>query len=218
MARPRTALLAEAADELIKEAMSRPGRSKSGGRAQGISLRSPDFHFSPIPRCAVLGRARALAVADLHLEKGSSFAARGQLLPPYDTATTLARLSHLIADYTPRCVVALGDSFHDGGGPARLGESDRENLRIMQRGREWIWIAGNHDPEPAEGIGGNFTIIYRGAFDFPSLAERCVRGSQRPFAPGRTNFPSGTRGQPPLLCCRQDADGDAGFRRIHRRP
>ena len=31
-----------------------------------------------------------LAVADLHLEKGSSFAARGQLLPPYDTAATLA--------------------------------------------------------------------------------------------------------------------------------
>ena len=32
-----------------------------------------------------------LAVADLHLEKGSSFAARGMLLPPYDTAATLAR-------------------------------------------------------------------------------------------------------------------------------
>jgi len=101
-----------------------------------------------------------LAVADLHLEKGSSFAARGQLLPPYDTVTTLARLSHLIADYAPRCVVALGDSFHDGGGPARLGESDRENLRIMQRGREWIWITGNHDPEPAEGIGGSFTDAF----------------------------------------------------------
>jgi hypothetical protein len=98
-----------------------------------------------------------LAVADLHLEKGSSFAARGQLLPPYDTATTLARLSHLIADYAPRCVVALGDSFHDGGGPARLGASDRESLHIMQRGREWIWIAGNHDPDPADGIGGSFT-------------------------------------------------------------
>jgi uncharacterized protein len=98
-----------------------------------------------------------LAVADLHLEKGSSFAARGQLLPPYDTATTLARLSHLITDYAPRCVVALGDSFHDGGGPARLGASDRESLHIMQRGREWIWIAGNHDPDPADGIGGSFT-------------------------------------------------------------
>ncbi len=38
-----------------------------------------------------------LAVADLHLEKGSSFAARGQLLPPYDTAATLSRLARLIA-------------------------------------------------------------------------------------------------------------------------
>ena len=35
----------------------------------------------------------ALVVADLHLEKGSSFAARGVLLPPYDTAATLARLA-----------------------------------------------------------------------------------------------------------------------------
>jgi DNA ligase-associated metallophosphoesterase len=98
-----------------------------------------------------------LAVADLHLEKGSSFAARGQLLPPYDTASTLARLSHLIADYRPRCVVALGDSFHDGSGPARLGDGDREGLRSMQRGREWIWLTGNHDPEPADGIGGTFS-------------------------------------------------------------
>jgi hypothetical protein len=97
-----------------------------------------------------------LAVADLHFEKGSSFAARGQLLPPYDTASTLARLSDLVADYTPRCVVALGDSFHDGGGPARLGDSDRGNLRGLQRGRDWIWITGNHDPEPTDGVGGVF--------------------------------------------------------------
>ena len=97
-----------------------------------------------------------LAVADLHLEKGSSFAARGVLLPPYDTATTLARLARLITHYAPRCVVALGDSFHDGSGPARLGEDDREALRMMQRGRDWIWITGNHDPEPADGIGGKF--------------------------------------------------------------
>src|ERR1041385_3891008 len=57
-----------------------------------------------------------LAVADLHLEKGSSFARRGQLLPPYDTTETLARLARLIAHYAPRTVVALGDNFHDGGG------------------------------------------------------------------------------------------------------
>ena len=97
-----------------------------------------------------------LAVADLHLEKGSSFAARGQLLPPYDTATALLRLAALIARYAPRCVVALGDSFHDGGGPARLSDGDRDSLRSMQRGRDWIWITGNHDPEPAADIGGQF--------------------------------------------------------------
>ena len=34
-----------------------------------------------------------LVVSDLHLEKGSSFAARGVLLPPYDTAATLSRLA-----------------------------------------------------------------------------------------------------------------------------
>ncbi|MGB6999738.1 MAG: ligase-associated DNA damage response endonuclease PdeM [Pseudolabrys sp.] len=127
-----------------------------------------------------------LVVADLHLEKGSSFAARGQLLPPYDTATTLARLSHLIANYAPRCVVALGDSFHDGGGPARLGDSDRESLRIMQHGREWIWITGNHDPEPADGIGGGFTDAFiAGALTFrhlPSGATGEVSGHLHPVA------------------------------------
>ena len=98
-----------------------------------------------------------LVVADLHLEKGSSFARRGQLLPPYDTTETLARLAQLIAHYAPRVVVALGDNFHDGGGPARLSASDRASLIALQRGRDWLWIAGNHDPDPAEGIGGIFT-------------------------------------------------------------
>lgn len=97
-----------------------------------------------------------LAVSDLHLEKGSSYAARGQFLPPYDTAATLARLARLIASYAPRIVVSLGDSFHDGGGPARLANADRDNLKAMQRGRVWIWITGNHDPEPAHNIGGAF--------------------------------------------------------------
>ena len=97
-----------------------------------------------------------LAVADLHLERGSSFAARGMLLPPYDTAATLARLARLIARYLPRCVVALGDNFHDGGGAARMADRDRESLADMQRRRDWIWITGNHDPEPLDGIGGRF--------------------------------------------------------------
>jgi DNA ligase-associated metallophosphoesterase len=97
---------------------------------------------------------RLLVVADLHLEKGSSYAARGVLLPPYDTAATLARLGYSITRYAPRAVIALGDSFHDGGGPDRVLNGDRATLLQLQRGRDWIWIAGNHDPEPAAGVGG----------------------------------------------------------------
>jgi hypothetical protein len=99
---------------------------------------------------------RILVVADLHLEKGSSFARRGMLLPPYDTATTLALLGRVIAHRAPRLVIALGDSFHDGGGPARVMAHDRATLADLQRGRDWVWIAGNHDPEPAQDIGGVF--------------------------------------------------------------
>jgi DNA ligase-associated metallophosphoesterase len=97
---------------------------------------------------------KLLAVADLHLEKGSAFATRGVLLPPYDTTATLARLSKLIEYYSPALVVALGDSFHDGGGPARLPNISRSALAALQRGRDWLWLAGNHDPDPPQGVGG----------------------------------------------------------------
>jgi DNA ligase-associated metallophosphoesterase len=127
-----------------------------------------------------------LAVADLHLEKGSSFATRGVLLPPYDTAATLARLARLIAQYAPRCVIALGDSFHDGGGPARLSDEDRDNLRGLQRGRDWIWITGNHDPEPATCIGGAFIETLKvGGLNFrhlPSGAVAEICGHLHPIA------------------------------------
>lgn len=97
-----------------------------------------------------------LAVADLHLEKGSSFARYGFFLPPYDSTATLARLGDVIRRYEPRVVIALGDSFHDGDGPARLSDADRGTLHALQQGRDWIWIAGNHDPDPAVNIGGTF--------------------------------------------------------------
>jgi DNA ligase-associated metallophosphoesterase len=97
---------------------------------------------------------RLLVVSDLHLEKGSSFAARGVLLPPYDTAATLERLAAVLSRYSVRTVVALGDNFHDPGGPARLAAADRATLSALQRGRDWIWIAGNHDPDIAPDLAG----------------------------------------------------------------
>jgi DNA ligase-associated metallophosphoesterase len=95
-----------------------------------------------------------LVVADLHLEKGSSFARRGQLLPPYDTRETLARLARLVDRFQPRTVLALGDSFHDGEGAARLHAEDRARLAALQAGRDWVWVAGNHDPAAPAGLGG----------------------------------------------------------------
>jgi DNA ligase-associated metallophosphoesterase len=92
------------------------------------------------------------------------------LLPPYDTAATLARLMQLVMRYAPRAVVALGDNFHDGGGPSRMQEHDRAALIALQRGRDWIWIAGNHDPDPADGIGGAFHARFAlGALTFRHL-------------------------------------------------
>jgi DNA ligase-associated metallophosphoesterase len=95
-----------------------------------------------------------LAVSDLHLEKGAAFARRRQLIPPYDTATTLARLAQVIATYQPRIVVSLGDSFHDSVGAALMPDIFRVQLAALIAGRDWFWIAGNHDPDAPEGVAG----------------------------------------------------------------
>jgi hypothetical protein len=107
---------------------------------------------------------RTLIVADLHLEKGSAFAARGQMLPPYDTRATLMRLAKAIERHAPRRVIALGDSFHDAGGPARLDTDDAQRLRALQKGRTWVWVSGNHDREIDSRIGGE------------AAAELCIQG------------------------------------------
>ncbi len=97
---------------------------------------------------------RTLMVADLHLEKGSSFAARGQFLPPYDTAATLARLEAAVARWRPERLIALGDSFHDRAAAQRICTADRARIRALTGCLEWVWIAGNHDPEPPADLGG----------------------------------------------------------------
>lgn len=97
---------------------------------------------------------KLLAVSDLHLEKGSSFARRGQMLPPYDTGSTLDLLAAVIADHGPATVISLGDSFHDDGGAGRMPQPYRERLLAMMAGREWVWVAGNHDPQAPAGLPG----------------------------------------------------------------
>jgi hypothetical protein len=54
-------------------------------------------------------------------------------------------------------VICLGDSLQDRGACDRMADEDRDILRILQENRAWVWITGNHDPEPAARLGGTFT-------------------------------------------------------------
>lgn len=99
---------------------------------------------------------RLLAVSDLHLEKGSSFARRGMLLPPWDTHATLDRLTLLLRRWSPETVVALGDSFHDATGSGRLPATEQTRLNAMARAHRFVWVQGNHDPTPPAGLGGDW--------------------------------------------------------------
>jgi uncharacterized protein len=98
--------------------------------------------------------ARTLVVADLHFEKGSAYAARGQLLPPYDTGETLRRLEAEVDATAPARLVFLGDSFHDGGALARISGRDVERLAALTRRCALTWIAGNHDADAHGGLPG----------------------------------------------------------------
>lgn len=101
-----------------------------------------------------LPEERTLIVADLHLEKGSAYAARGVFLPPYDSTATLAALAAAILRHNPARVIALGDSFHDRGAEERISTDSLASLRLLQQGRDWLWVTGNHDPQISREMGG----------------------------------------------------------------
>ncbi|HEY2178937.1 MAG TPA: ligase-associated DNA damage response endonuclease PdeM [Caulobacteraceae bacterium] len=101
---------------------------------------------------------RVLIVADLHLEKGSAYAARGQMLPPFDTVDTLARLEVEAAALAPRVLVLLGDTFHDGAAEGRLSIGDARRLGALAHGRTLIWVLGNHDAEGPRGLPGESVV------------------------------------------------------------
>lgn len=131
--------------------------------------------------------AGLLAVSDLHLEKGSSYARRGQLLPPWDTQATLDRLTLLLRRYKPRLVLALGDSFHDRGGASRLPPGELARVRGMTEAHRFIWVQGNHDPSPPNGVGGEWveafstaTLVFR--HQAVSAAQGEISGHHHPKA------------------------------------
>jgi DNA ligase-associated metallophosphoesterase len=167
--------------------ISRPGGARSIERAAAEEIVvAGETLLADCDGALYWPREGVLAVADLHLEKGSSFARRGVLLPPYDTAATLGRLALVMTRYAPRVVIALGDSFHDDDGAGRVAAADRAALAALQRGRDWIWIAGNHDRRPADGVGGGHAdAIAIGGLMFrhePTGVEGEIAGHLHPVA------------------------------------
>lgn len=129
-----------------------------------------------------------LVVADLHLEKGSSSAVRGRFVPPYDTRATLAALATVMDRLRPSRVIALGDSFHDRKAEGRLAPVDHQKLTELVSSVDWIWITGNHDPDPPKDVGGrSLDVVSIGPLVFrhePSKgrAEGEVAGHLHPCA------------------------------------
>ena len=97
---------------------------------------------------------RTLVIADIHFEKGSSFARYGVFLPPYDSRVMLTRIAGLAENYCPQRIIALGDSFHDSSADLRLGSDEQAVLAGLIGAQEWIWVCGNHDPNPPVWLGG----------------------------------------------------------------
>ena len=119
----------------------------------------------------------ALVVADLHLEKGSFFAARGNPVPRHDTRDTLQRLAAAIEVYRPQTVICLGDSFHDVGAGERMSLPDCHALeKLMARVGAWVWLTGNHDPEIPAMFGGATAALH---------AAGAVRLANMPETPAR---------------------------------
>lgn len=102
-----------------------------------------------------------LIVSDLHFEKGSAFAERGVMLPPYDTRATLKKLASVIDRLKPARIISLGDAFHDRRAEARMDEADAAALERLVAAVEWIWVLGNHDPAPPKRFGGEVAIAKR---------------------------------------------------------
>lgn len=116
--------------------------------------------LTPLPEGALWWAAeRVLVVSDLHFEKGSAFAARGQMLPPYDTAATLVQVEQLCAALQPKTVISLGDSFHDRSAELRLPEAYAQRIQALTAAHDWVWVEGNHDPDPPQHLGGRASKV-----------------------------------------------------------
>ena len=107
-------------------------------------------------KVAYLPDSETILVADMHFEKGSYLRKiGGSVLPAFDTFDTIERLWDIAQTYSPKQIIALGDSFHDVEADKRLSPQSAARLNALSREYcEIIWILGNHDPDIPEILEG----------------------------------------------------------------
>jgi uncharacterized protein len=163
--------------------------------AATVFLRFAGQMFEPLTSGALWWPAeKTLLVADLHLEKLSSYARRGSLLPPYDTSLTLKRLADDVERTGAEAVIALGDSFHRDEGTSTLLDADKLRLVALMGKAHWTWISGNHDPSP-HALGGTcvaglerrgLTLAHEPKRGRPGLVAGHLHPAARVLADGRS--------------------------------
>ena len=165
-----------------------------------------------------------LLLSDLHLEKASAFASSGQMLPPYDSLSTLHDIAALVGQYQPERIISLGDNFHDDAGEVRLPPDASALLQRLVAQADWVWITGNHDRnlearwggqsveelvlsgimlrhealrgEAAPEISGHFHPKYRQNLRGRIVSRRCfVRGPRKLIMPAFGAFTGGLDAQ-----------------------
>lgn len=168
-----------AANPALPERLRRPYRR----RMPAVSVMFGGHRVVPMAQAALFWPARrALLVADLHLEKASWYASHGQLLPPYDSVETLARLEALVAATDARGLWCLGDSFHDVGGVERMPAAARATLAKLTGALDWTWVVGNHDPVLAGLVGGR--VVDEAEVEGVLLRHEAERDEVRPEISG----------------------------------
>jgi DNA ligase-associated metallophosphoesterase len=139
----------------LTSSLTKPCPSGASGLSRHHKITLSGISFLPHHSGALFAPDHhTLLIADLHLEQGASLARRGIHVPPFDTATTISLLEQVISETKPWRLVLLGDSFHDGRGSSELPQSQAERLLRVTSEIETIWISGNHDPHPPQGLGG----------------------------------------------------------------
>ena len=121
----------QGSDAVTALSAPRDNRGSAFARADGTRRRRwLELRCTPIAPVSCTGRSRGCWSSPICIsKKARASPRRGMLLPPYDTAATLARLGASSSRITRRArVIALGDSFHDNDGPARLSDEDRASL------------------------------------------------------------------------------------------